>query len=101
MPAPPWPFDQPPNAAAITLLRIIKPAKGANPRPILYVAHDADDHSWQFLDGDDVTEKGATVVGMQEILAHDATLAEIADLPPGWIATREKPGGPWKRHESK
>lgn len=73
------------------------PEPGQQPRPILRVTHDEDDHRWQFLDGDDVTTKDAAIVGMGCMLAHDPTLAEIADLPPGWIATRERPGGPWER----
>jgi hypothetical protein len=63
----------------------------------LYVTHDEDDHGWQFLDGDDATTKDGAVVGMGCMLARDPTLAEIADLPPGWIATRSKPGAPWAR----
>jgi hypothetical protein len=92
-----WPFDQPPNASAITLWRIIRPVDGQPPRPILFVSHNADDHGWQFLDGDDVTPKNGAVVGMGCMLDRDPTLIEIADLPPGWVATRSKPGATWKR----
>ncbi len=92
-----WPFDQAPNVAAITLRRIVLPAKGASPRPILYVIHEPDDHSWTFLDGDAVTSADAAIVGMGEMLRHDPTIAEIADLPPGWEANRTKVGAPWIR----
>jgi hypothetical protein len=92
-----WPFDQPPDAGAITQRRVILPEKGKSPRPILYVTHDEDDHGWQFLDGDEATTKDAAVVRMDSMLTRDPTLAEIADLPPGWVATRVNPGAPWKR----
>ena len=92
-----WPFDQPRDAAAITLRRIVLPKNGEPPKPVLYVLHDADDHSWQFLDGDHVRTEDAAVVGMETMLNHDPSLAEIADLPPGWIATRAAPGKPWRR----
>lgn len=91
------PFDQPRDAAAITLRRIVLPKKGEAPKPVLYVSHDADDHGWQFLDGDQVRAEDAAVVGMETMLKHDPTLAEFADLPPGWIATRAAPGKSWRR----
>jgi hypothetical protein len=87
----PWSFDQPPNAAAITLRRIIKPSI-IPPSDVLFVSHDEDDHGWQFLDGGPVTPEDGAIVGMGTMLMHDASLVEIADLPPGWIATRAKIG---------
>ncbi len=101
-PPPPanWPFDQPPNAAAITLRRIVLPARGQQPRPILRITHDLDDHGWQFLDGDAMTMDDAAIVGMQEILNQDPSVAEVADMPPGWTATRTAPGAPWKRTQT-
>ena len=39
----------------------------------------------------------AMIVGLKEIVAHDSTVLEIADLPPGWIATRDRIGSPWTR----
>ena len=92
-----WPFDQPPNAAAITLKRIVMPKRGAKARPILMVCHDADDHGWQFLDGDAADPADAATVSMATMLKHDPTLQTIAHLPPGWFATRQAVGAPWKK----
>jgi hypothetical protein len=86
-----WPFDQARNCAVITLKRII-----AGNRPILRVTHDLEDHGWQFLDGDDVEESDAAVVGLAEIVALDPSLLEVADLPPGWCAWRSSPTAPWR-----
>jgi hypothetical protein len=86
-----WPFDQAPNVAAITVRAVLEGA------PILHVSHDKDDHGWQFLDGREVDVEEARVVGMGEVLKLDPSLIEIADLPPGWIAWRESPSGPWNR----
>jgi len=86
-----WPFDQAPNAAALTVRSVLEG------HPILHVAHDIDDHGWQFLDGRDADVDEGRVIGMGEALKRDPTLREIADLPPGWIAWREAPGSPWRR----
>jgi hypothetical protein len=87
-----WPFDQPRNCAIITLKSIT-----SGDRPILLVTHDLEDHGWQFLDGHDVDESDATIIGFAEIVELDASLLELADLPPGWRAWRASPTDPWRR----
>jgi hypothetical protein len=87
-----WPFDQPPNCAAITMYSIA--FEGA---PILMVAHDEDDHGWQFLDGGEANTGRAAVVGLSEIVELDSSVLDVADLPPGWIAWRESKASPWQR----
>jgi hypothetical protein len=87
-----WPFDQPRNCATFTLRSII-----FDGGPILAAFHDADDHGWQFLDGKPAELANAALVCLQEIVRHDPTVLEIADLPPGWCAWREAPGSPWQR----
>jgi hypothetical protein len=86
-----WPFDQLPNAAAITVRAILEGD------PILHVSHDEDDHGWQFLDGRDVVVEEGRLISMANALDIDPTLREIADLPPGWIAWREGPSAAWVR----
>jgi hypothetical protein len=86
-----WPFDQPPNAAALTVRSILEGD------PILHVSHDIDDHGWQFLDGRDVDVDEGRVICMADALKRDPTLRELADLPPGWIAWRETAASPWNR----
>lgn len=87
----PWPWDQGPDVATITVRSVLEGA------PILLVSHDADDHGWQFLDGAEPDVGEARVVAMDRFLHLDPSLRQIADLPPGWIATRSAPGQPWVR----
>ena len=65
----------------ITLKRILQAE-----RPIRYVSHDLDDGGWQFLDGGDLHEEDAMVVGLGEIVRFDPTVRELADLPLAWYA---------------
>lgn len=87
----PWPFAQPENTAVLTLTRVMQGG-----RPILYVVRDADG-DWQFLDGEDVEEKDALVVALQQMVAFDSSIGALSDLPTGWDAEREAVGQPWRR----
>jgi hypothetical protein len=82
-------WDQAPNVAALTLRSILEGA------PILYVYHDADDDGWQFLDGEPPDINAGRVIGMSEVLRLDPSLRDVADLPPSWMASRERVGGAW------
>jgi len=66
-------------------------------RDILYVFHDADDHGWQFHYEGEKTLAEHMVVALSEIVRHDPTVLEVADLPPGWKASRKKRGDAWLR----
>jgi hypothetical protein len=90
-----WPFDQAKNVAAITTRQVIKDGL-----PILVVVHYDDDHSWAFTCGTTNEDADGRVIGMGEAFALDATLREIADLKPGWSASRKTIGGEWTRQES-
>lgn len=87
-----WPFDDPPNVATITVRQIVDGSE-----PILLVARDAEDGGWQFLTGGSFEVADGMVVSLQSMLQRDPTLAELADLQPGWEATRRRVGGAWKR----
>jgi hypothetical protein len=89
-----WPFDQAPNVAAITTRQVIEDGY-----PILRVVHYEDDHSSAFTCGTTNDTADGRVVGMKTALALDPTIAEIADLPPGWGAWREHVDGEWRRYE--
>jgi hypothetical protein len=89
-----WPFDDPPNVATITVRQVIHDGE-----PILLVARDADDGGWQFLAGGEFDVDDGMVVSLRSILERDSTIAELVDLKPGWQATRETVGAPWKRSE--
>ncbi len=87
-----WPFDQAPNVAAITTRQVIEDGL-----PILSVVHYADDDSWAFVCGTSNELEDGRVIGMGTALELDASLATIADLPPGWCASRAAVGGEWVR----
>ncbi|MGQ5395455.1 hypothetical protein ACT8ZS_32050 [Paenibacillus sp. M.A.Huq-84] len=65
--------------------------------PILYVTHDEDDGMWQFLNGGDVNEEDARILGLKEIIDIDPSLVQLSDLPFGWVAWREAVGKQWVR----
>ena len=85
-----WPFDQEPNAAAITTRQVLEDGL-----PILMVIHYSDDHSWAFLCNTTGDSEDGRVIGMESALELDPSIAEVADLQPGWIASRERVGGEW------
>lgn len=68
--------------------------------PVLLVLHDEDDHSWQFLTGGDLSMADAMLVTLKQAVTKDATLFDIADLPPGWRARRASRDAPWVREKS-
>jgi hypothetical protein len=87
-----WPFGDPPNVATITVRQIVHGV-----RPVLLVARDAEDGGWQFLTGGPFEVADGMVVSLQSMVERDPTLVEVADLPPGWQAARERVGAAWKR----
>jgi len=67
--------------------------------PITYVSHDAEDGAWQFL-GPKMSDGGKPVIScFHHPVDDDHSLEQLADLPLGWYATRDKPGEPWQRFE--
>lgn len=90
-----WPFDQPPNVAAITTVRVLE-----EKLPILRVTHYSDDHSWAFVCGTTNATEDGRVIAMHEVISLDPTLRTIADLPPGWTAWRDRIGSMWNRARS-
>jgi len=87
-----WAFDQGPGVAAITTAAVLEGRE-----PVRIVEHDADDHSWTFLCGTTSDPGDGRVVAMGQIVALDPTLVEVAELPPGWTATRSGAGAEWSR----
>ena len=87
-----WPFDQPPNCATLTMRQILEGTE-----PILLVSHDADDHGWQFIGTTDASVEDGRVVCLKNMVELDSTILEVADLPTGWQAVRERVGGQWHR----
>ncbi len=66
-------------------------------QPILLVSRDVEDGSWMFLDGGPFSMEDGMLVTLLTIVEHDPSVCELADLPIGWSAQRERAGSPWKR----
>jgi hypothetical protein len=89
-----WPFDQPPNAAAMSTRQVIE-----DHLPVLRVVHYADDHSWAFTCGTTSETEDIRIIGMGEAVKVDQTLKGIASLRPGWGASRSVIGGAWSEYQ--
>jgi hypothetical protein len=87
-----WPFPDAPNTAVFTTQDILEGDK-----PILLVTHDQDDGAWQFHPAKTVMATEGRIVALEEMVFHDPSLIELADLPPGWIAIRDSIKTAWKR----
>ncbi len=90
--AQPWPFTDVPNTATLTTIQVLD-----GRLPVCLVTHDADDGTWQFLCGTTNDPADGRVVALHRLLELDPELAEVADLPVGWHAWRDRPGAPWHR----
>ena len=87
-----WVFAEPKNVMTVTTRKILRDGQ-----PILLVARDAEDGSWQFLDGGAFSMDDAMLVTLHTIVEHDPSVCELADLSLGWTARRERTGSPWTR----
>jgi hypothetical protein len=85
-----WPFDQPPNCAVISVREIVQDGE-----PVLLVSHDLHDHGWQFLR--EARPGHAVLVSFAEMVRRDPGLRDLADLPPGWTASRKSANDAWLR----
>jgi hypothetical protein len=85
-------FKEKRNFAVFTVKQIMLENK-----PILFVGHNKEDGAWQFLSGDLVKAKDAMLVSLEELVAKDPTLNDIADLPKGWQASRSSIKEDWFR----
>jgi hypothetical protein len=89
-----WPFAVPQNALAIATKPVIEMGY-----PVLLVSHD-DDGIWQVLCDTTTEADDCLVVCLGCCFERDATIGDLANLPPGWIAQRESVGGPWSRRQA-
>lgn len=90
-----WPFPDgrfPPQLGAVVQRTVLS---GTSPARL--VQHDRDG-DWAVGDGDDPNNPDAVVAThMAHVLERNSSVAELADLAPGWIAIRQNPGEPWVR----
>lgn len=88
-----WPFADSPNFASYSTRGVMERGE-----PILLVAHEAEDGSWQFI-GYEADPADLVVVCLEHAVGVDPSVAALADLPLGWAAERESPTAPWRRYE--
>lgn len=85
-------FREPENTACMTCSHVLE--GGA---PILYVTHDADDGTWQFLCGsDNHDESHAKIVALKEIAVIDPSVNDLFEMPLGVDASRESKNANWR-----
>jgi len=90
-PATEWPFNDPPNVAAISTRPVVE-----NGHPVLLVTHD-DDGDWQILCGTTNETADGRVVCLGCAFELDRSIGQLAGLPRGWRAWRDSPADPWHR----
>jgi hypothetical protein len=84
-------FREPENTACFTCEHVVNKS-----HPILYVSHDSDDGSWQFLCGTESHDgSNARIVGLKQVTEIDPTLNKLYDLPLGSEVERTEVGGEW------
>ena len=88
-------FFAPRNVCTFTVKQIVNGEK-----PILYVVHEDEDGSWQFLTGDELSMDDSMVVGLSEITKLDPTVNELFNMPTGQSATRKFIGDKWIRESA-
>jgi len=65
-------------------------------REILYVTHDVDDGSWQFLCGlNDHSETNARIISLKNITEIDPTVNDLFEMPVGFGAERKSINEKW------
>jgi hypothetical protein len=90
---PAWPFDQGPRVAALTTRQVLDDGF-----PILRVVHYSDEEDWAFTCGTTNANEDGRLIAMEEAMEIDSTIAEVADLPLGWGASRTHIGGQWSKY---
>jgi hypothetical protein len=89
-----WKFPDPPHTGVFLSEAVHKGTEA-----VTYVSHDAEDGAWQFL-GDSMSDGGGPVLScFHHPIDRDPSLTELADLPLGWYAERDRIGEPWVRRK--
>jgi hypothetical protein len=88
------PFDQPENCACFTTTHVL-----LGEQDITLVSRGLDNY-WQFHCTGEIRMADAMIVSLRQIVAHDSSVLEVADIPPGWEATRTQRGATWQRRRS-
>ena len=89
-----WPFDVAPDSVVVTSSYVTR-----EHMPVLYVTHEEDPEEgvlWQFHCGNaDYSPDVLRLVRLDELLALEGDLIEVAKLPLGFRALRSSKDAPW------
>ena len=84
-------FSEPKETACFTCNHILN-----GERPILYVSHDKDDSSWQFLCGhSDHTDENIRLIGLGQAVEIDSSINDLFEMPEGVCAERNSIKEKW------
>lgn len=87
-----WPFEDAPNTATITTRGVMDGSDW-----IALASLDEEDGDWQFIGARGANEEEAMAVALRRVYEQDPSIAELADLPPGWRAWPNTADAPWQR----
>jgi hypothetical protein len=91
-----WKFPDPPHTGVLLSQTVHDGSE-----EVTYVSHEAEPDGWRFL-GDLMSDGGGPVLScFHHPIDKDPSLKELADLPLGWFAERERKDAPWVRHQIK
>jgi hypothetical protein len=88
-----WPFADEVSTGAFATVQVMEG------KPVLFVAHDEDDGSWQFLHSENLTDDDADdlrYVCLGCVFERHRNLMKVADMPLGWEASRKDADSPWQ-----
>jgi hypothetical protein len=85
-----WPFSEPVNTLAYTSAQVLQGS------PILLVFHDHDGE-WQFLHGEINKDDECQIICLGCAYEREPCLAQLSDLPSGWLARRKAGSIVWYR----
>ena len=69
-------------------------------RPILLVSREADGEVLAVCGGEDDSTSTTRSLPLDRLLGLDSSLADLADMPDGWVALRDSPDHDWARSKS-
>lgn len=84
-----WPFNLPTNTAVFTTRQTVEGSE-----PVREVYHDRDG-DWQLLCGTTLETTDMKLVCLGCMFEADPSIGELAEMPPGWCATRPTAGAEW------
>lgn len=85
-----FPFDVPPNTAALVCCHVIN-----RKEPILYASHDLDDGMWQFLCGKTHEAGDGKLIALKEVFDLDPSIGALKNIPCGCQVERKTPDDSW------